>query len=202
MISPTHKFIFIQIPKTGCSSVQSALQPYADPVLQGKPNFDSINFKHITYKQLENKLDAKTFKDYFKFCFVRNSWDRLISSYFWCQGYHLPYAMRCPNIKREEYKNKKFPEWLKWYTKKVKGSQLEMITDNYSNVNLDFIGRFENLKKDFNIVCDRIGIPKQQLPHINKQKHKHYTEYYNNELREIVTETYSKDIEYFGYEFQ
>ena len=66
---------------------------------------------------------------------------------------------------------------------------------------VDFIGRFENLQEDFNVVCDKIGKDRSVLPHVFQTKHAHYTQYYNDRAREIVGQIYQSDIKFFKYQF-
>jgi hypothetical protein len=144
----------------------------------------------------------KQVKKYFNFCFVRNPWSRFLSAYSYLRrggrgsrgdSQDAKIINQFENLKefsynfdkiKNDFVDKHFYEQVYWVDDKV-----------------DFIGRFENLQEDFNIICDKIGISQQQLTHKNKSKHKHYTEYYDDETREIVAEKYAKDIEYFGYEF-
>jgi hypothetical protein len=127
--------------------------------------------------------------EYFKFGFTRNPWDKVVSArhYLIRRGYKWVQNMSLSQF----LKRKNFDTfWL----------GLAMNTLDFCD-GCDFIGKFENLQEDFNTICDKIGIPHQQLPHINKTNHKHYTEHYDDETKQIVAEKYAKDIEYFGYEF-
>ena len=92
---------------------------------------------------------------------------------------------------------KSFLDFLKHPTKQ----HLKKYNQYFEGSNEIGIIRYENLNSDFVFFCNEVGIPQQQLPHINKSKHKHYTEYYDKETKQIVAERYAKDIEYFGYKF-
>jgi len=197
MISHKHKFIFIHINKTGGSSIERAIDP-SIPTHNNKtnrvcPSATVGNTYHETKHFPARKMWANhpdCFDLYFKFTFVRNPWATEASLYNWFKFIGVARGTKLS-----------FKEFL-YQRVKLKRMGFRIMLGNSKQYSLmDYIGRFENLQEDFNIICDKIGIPQQQLPHKNKIKHKHYTEYYDDETRQIVAEKYAEDIEYFGYKF-
>jgi hypothetical protein len=190
MISHKHKFIFVHIPKSAGSSIGQFFQSgYTGPQVHTETH------------------DVNLYADYYKFTFVRNPWDRWVSEYKWSRP--RPGHSPRPWIKHQEPMT--FVEYCKkqnlasMYRRRERvhlWTQVDVMEHCLGRVDeLSFIGRFENLQEDFNTICDKIGISQIELPHKNKTKHKHYTEYYDDETRQIVAEKYAKDIEYFGYKF-
>jgi len=201
MISHKHKFIFVHIPKNAGESMEICLGGYEDKKkLWGEEN--GVVLQHLKACELQEKLGDQVFNDYFKFSFVRNPFSKCLSEYFWEKTYLNE------SLNFNDWVKLKLGDFInhsenntKIMRQKHNLEQYKFIYDALDNCLVDFVGRFENLQQDLNTICDKIGIPKQQLPHKNKSKHKHYTEYYDYETRQIVAEKYAKDIEYFNYEF-
>ena len=202
MISHKHKFLFSHINKCGGTTVDTMLVKYCDKFSEdhiGIPVdklYETLNqTKHQNMRQM---INDKT-KDYFKFSFVRNPWDKLVSVFYYRR---LRYGL---------YTSIDFKQFIKHNVKKWKvdtisnenanALQYNWLCDFNGKLVTDFIGKIENFQEDFNTICDKIGIPRKQLPHKNATKHKHYTEYYDDETKQLVAEKYAKDIETFGYEF-
>ena len=79
--------------------------------------------------------------------------------------------------------------------------QANWIIDDKGWLLVDFIGRFENLKNDFRLICKRIG-RNVDLPFENKTEHSEYRYYYDNITKDTVGKWFEKDIELFDYSFQ
>ena len=197
MIGHKHKFIFIHINKAGGTSIEHTLKKSGGqlPFKNQSVGYTKHNH-HVTAEQYSN---TEYWDTYFKFTIVRNPWDKE------CSDFHYHNKLR---LKRKQPLIESFRSFFQLDEQKTDSNmkiwhsnQLDWLYSDNKKMELDFIGRFENLQEDFNTACDKIGIPQQQLPHTNKSNHKHYTEYYDEETKSIVAEKYAKDIEYFGYKF-
>ena len=77
----------------------------------------------------------------------------------------------------------------------------EWLVDD-STMSTFFIGRFENLQEDFDIICDRINHSRVILPHeLKSTKKAHYSEYYTTRTIDLITEKYQKDLDIFKYTY-
>jgi hypothetical protein len=215
IVSNKFKFIFIRVPKTGSSSITRCLRDFEilnNGIFEYRhDSYDFVNDEELQFFNnlrqdnpdliltpnhsecagCEKIIEPDVCKNYFKFSFVRNPWSRILSRYEW--GRQLVNDMTDSSIFKS-FKN---------YLKHIDEDDFRaFVQPQYDyTIGCNFIGKCENLQDDFNIICDKIGIPQKELPHKNATKHKHYTEYYDDETKEIVAEKYAKDIEYFGYEF-
>lgn len=211
MLSHEFKCIFVHIPKVAGQSIEHAfldltgytwktrkhllLRPNDNPSLGPRRlahllASEYLSCKHVTQKQ---------FDEYFKFSFVRNPWSRIISSYKW-KGFHDKV-----DFKTFLFKHMPEPGWTANYRHFL--PQHGYLYDENGDCLVDFIGRFENLHKDFEQVCKRLNIKQFNLPHVNKSpensasKGKSYTDYYDDESKQFVAEMYKNDIQAFKYEF-
>ena len=185
IISAEKKFIFVAVPKTGSSSIEKALAEYSDEELErGKT-------KHTMLRHIPHMLD----EPYYKFCFFRNPWDRMVSFYH----YHLRQG---DQFLSRDYKDVSFKEWLK--KGKTAGTfekQTSYIMNKGRIVPDVAIYKFEEMQDSWKHICATLGV-KGELPHINKSKHKHYSEYYDDETRHIVKILEYGAIRMLGYEFE
>ena len=195
--------LFIHIPKSGGTSVNDILLNKLNGRKIKKRGtyhlFDNkgvVTFSHLNVNILRemNVINDDFYNNAFKFCFVRNPWDRFISEYFY-------------KLKHNQIENKlKFEPFC--YKMKEKGVvNIELHMDHFNKQSewiiedIDFIGRFESLQSSWGTICDITGIKYRSLPHRNKGKHKDYRKYYNSNTKKIIEELYRDDIERFKYTF-
>ena len=194
------------MPRTGSTSITQAIGTNVHMKLFKHYGASHMGFikghpaqlvNNLTHQNLSccvrNFVGERRFLKSFKFAGIRNPFDRAISMWKNKNWIHVKsFTEFCHLIRENKYET----DMQRWH---VQGLYEHLVEDK--RLLVDHLLRFENLQQDFNVVCDKMGVPPEQLPHLNKSYRKHYTEYYDDETREIVAEKYAKDIEYFGYKF-
>ena len=63
--------------------------------------------------------------------------------------------------------------------------EIDWLVDDEGNLAVEFVGRFENLREHFRRVCEILRVS-PELPHLNRTRHGHYRDYYDQESRAII----------------
>lgn len=217
LISPQHQFIFFHVTKAAGTSVKKALEPYAhEPEkfkiarppreVDGQPNsfyemWESMLW-HAKARDAQKEFPEE-FDRFYKFAFVRNPWD-------WQVSYYHFILKETTHIRHEMVKAMVggFEEYLEWviatrnpFPKGATKLQAEIITDKHDQLLVDYVGRYETLAQDFQLICQRLGLG-ATLPHLNQSQHRDYRRYYTDRTRQLVAEHFQQDIQLFGYTFE
>lgn len=188
IISHSNKWIYFAAPKAASSVIQMILQDYDEQDIEVDNHITYSDLKKVLYKQ---NIDID---NYFKFTFVRNPWDKIVSFYHYARengdiGSGVTFSWFVHNLDL----------WL-W----PGCCYISMISEGEEN-KMDYIGRVETLRQDVCQVCDLLNIQKPRpwktKTRANKSTHDHYSSYYDDDLKNIVADRYNDEIEMFGYKF-
>ena len=197
MIVVKDKFCFIHIPKTSGSSLTTILSPYIAEEhrnsvtrLEGKgwQGTWHIDRQHTVLNNNNvtkiNGLDVVTI--------VRNPYCRMLSFYnnfnkgkftsfkdfLLCDRPRLPF---CETLHQRPIIENKFNIKVKWYKQECNAHY--------------------NICKDYGLKYQEVYVVVGAGNELKNYTRNNYTEYYDDETKQIVAEKYAKDIEYFGYKF-
>lgn len=186
---------FLHIPKAGGLTIEKALdlQPLRNHGRIKNRFIDKqrghISFGHMNYpKLIRNKYVSEEFdRTAFKFAFCRNPYDRAVS--------HWQYVMnKHPDIIEP---GTSFLD----FTKHIHRDEFRIQSWWVRNVELTYIGRFENFEFHIREIGRIIGKEVNTIPTVNSTTHGPYWEYYCPESKKAVEERYEEDFMRFGYEY-
>jgi hypothetical protein len=227
MICREYQCLFVHVPKTAGQSVEQFFmdrlgldwdRDRAEVMLGDNPDRSRgcEKLAHLSAAEYvaDGFVEAAEFERLFKFSFVRNPYARIVSEYLY-RNYFSHRSFR-------DFVLHKLPApgWNDDWRHVM--PQYDMLHDCDGRLLVDYVGRFENLQRDFDVVCRGLGIEDSALPHRNpsdkrsrnikrrvrnlifrngEDRLRHYTEFYDDETRAAVDRLYRRDIETFGYEF-
>ena len=233
VVCDKHRFVFLANHKVATTSILISLVPLYDFEDAERENSDDpkrgptftrkgvpVGDVHGLYNACGAQINKAHFlarmgnryRDYFKFAFVRNPWDRLVSCY------KSKLVQRGTGLRMGRYGNVSLRRGMAFedFAKAVCRIPDELSNHHFRSQHVtvcdegpgravlaDFVGRFENLKEDFGLVAERIGL-ETGLPHAGSSRSQNppsYRDFYDERLARMVGERYREDAALFGYSF-
>jgi len=182
------KFIWFRVAKVGTRTIYDVLKN-SDIYLDAEHPFNCYYPKSL-------------YKDYFKFAFIRNPYDRLVScwknkvlknNYF---GFSDKILMEMQNFAQ-------FVDFVANQDIEKCDPHIRLQSKLIDLNEIDYLGKFENFEIDLSHIIKVLKINNQSINRMNSTKNrKHYSEYYNEKLRMKVGNIYEKDLIIFSYDFE
>lgn len=206
IVNNEKRVIYLKNAKVACSSIKASMYP-------GSTKDDNSVHLVVRSSGMDKMRLTKEELKYFKFTYVRNPYERLVSCYE--SKYHTDKKYNTHG------KLLQYDYYLLGYLRKDRGfdnfvrrvvripyrfmdshfqRQYDLIYDTKGRKQVNHIGQYENLAEDFKQIQEKYGL--KELPRYNSSggEKRDWRSYYTLETAELVYEKYKKDFECFGYE--
>lgn len=214
LVSHRKKFVYIKTVKTAGTSVESYFEKYCMP--KGEWEFTHSReqyvsdtgvigyrgpqakskewFNHMRALEIQNRLGKQVWDEYFKFCVIRNPFDKLVSLFF--------FRLYKGAIKFEK-DDKPVQNFRTWLGTDVPVPDRNMYTIS-GQICIDYFIRYEDINAGVKHVCEQLGVPfrPERIPVLKAGFRDHsisLCNYYTEELLSKVAEAYAFEIEQFGF---
>ncbi len=208
---------FIHIPKTAGTSIERNVASRCGGYQDRKrhdlwdPTVPFTNLGHVSAGALLKcgHLTQEWWDASFRFAFVRNPWDRVVSLYSYYTGFRLKRKHRGSNQCLVDFQAfvREITSGTSKYVKPIGLRPVHDLSQANSQLDwlrwgVDYVGRFETLEEDWEELCGILELEHTPLTktRISKRK-KDYRGYYNDELAELVGSHFRPEIERFGYKY-
>ncbi|QDL94412.1 sulfotransferase family protein (plasmid) [Paroceanicella profunda] len=221
-ISARHRYVYFETPKVACSTIKRFLikneLPGTELFDKGELSYEEFDFLHNReFSPLLNVKQAYPFRrllqpdsGFFRFCFVRNPYDRLLSAWLDKIVGDRPQALQVKavlGLSANATREISFAEFVEV----VAATPAALMDPHWRPQHLHncvdvmdyhFIGRMERLEEGMAHVCRETGLDPAHLarfsPHRNDAGDK-LAAHYTPALRKRVYKVFEQDFEAFGY---
>lgn len=218
ILSLSHKFVFVHIPKTAGLAMTDALGRFGRgkvrtlarslsrrlPFTEGP---ERAHFRvHEPARHMIAKLGRPVWDQFHSFSVVRDPFDHAVSHYEYMKQFRIrSTAARVGAMSFEEYLayRMKPPFWNDTIFARMP-DQSWYLTDAEGRMAVDRLIRFERLGADFARLVADLGLEGAELRHVNKTRAKTdkrpFQSYYDATTEEMVRKIYARDFDLLGYD--
>ena len=146
-------------------------------------------YNHTSAKEAKRWIGEETWNSYYKFCFDRHPYDKVVSHFYWRGG-------------EEEFGN--ISNFIG--TRKVKRLRGMLKYGIDGEVAVDQIYKFEELKESLGLISKKISLDQPlKLPEKKAKSHtrtdkRHYSEILSDKDKQRIQEIFADEFERFGYD--
>lgn len=217
LVSHRHRFIYTKTGKTAGTSVELYFEPFCMEGHDGKwtethahdeyvSGTGIIGFRgpkrppgttwwnHMPAAEIKRLVGNKIWNSYFKFCVIRDPFDRAISLFF--------YLRRAGKIDIDQSLSdrEQFEQWL--LHRRLSANRDRYVIDG--KFCLDDVIRYERLHADMERVCQRLNVPwnPSTFPHAKtgfRPPGTTVASMFSKRGEEVVRKQYAFEFEFFGY---